>query len=97
MHPRKDVPDRDRRCIFEATAFASDDGTFLGAAILEFCLVWVGVCAEEDMRVYVQRYRVRDNGREHEQGPRCFRLNDRVHKAWPASFGSKERDKKTVN
>lgn len=77
MHPGKaydkstNVPDRDRLCIF-AAAFASADGRFLGAAILEVCLEGVEVRADDDMRVYMYNGstsgRSRLNGREHEAG-----------------------------
>jgi hypothetical protein len=44
---KNDIPERDRLCILDAFC-ASEDGTFLGAAILAFCFDVVA-CAEEDM------------------------------------------------
>jgi len=47
MHPRKDLPERDRLCIFAAAALASAEVGF-GAAIFAFrrrTLAW----AEEDI------------------------------------------------
>ena len=51
MHPRKDVPERDRLCIF-ADDFDSEDALF-AAAIFAF-----GLVAEEDIEgIFTQRSR----------------------------------------
>ena len=50
---KRGIPERERRCIFVATALASDE-LFLDAAILACCLDVLLTGAEEDMNVYVQ-------------------------------------------
>lgn len=50
---KRDIPERERLCIFVATALGSD-GLFLVAAILACCLDVLLTGAEEDMNVYVQ-------------------------------------------
>ena len=72
MHPRFDVPDRDRLCIFAAAALASAESAFFGAAILTVCFDMLA-CAEEDIDVYVQSGTGRSNS-----GVRQWPGRDRV-------------------
>lgn len=96
MHPRKnvDIPDRERLCIFAAAALASE-AAFFEAAILEDGLLMPEGLAEEDIVSICTTL----NNRLDRLGARVgdhvrFRLNDRVHKAWPASFGVEKTENK---
>ena len=53
MHPRYNVPDRDRLCIFAAAALASAESAFLDAAMLAMCFETLA-CVEEDIEVCEQ-------------------------------------------